>query len=180
VGYGLEPVLTDAMSSWIINETILPRFREEKMAQGIVDGVDRLAGHLSLPEAEAKAKIAEAAAKFDKAQPRAGRSDRDGTPVGMIFWGMVAAFVLLSMFRRGGGRRGRRGPWGGRRYGGSNLPIMLWALGSALDSRHGSSRGWGGGGFGGGGGSGGGGWMGGGFTGGGGGFGGGGGASGSW
>jgi len=39
VGYGLEPVLTDAASSEIVNGIILPAFRSGHMEQGIVDGV---------------------------------------------------------------------------------------------------------------------------------------------
>ena len=83
------------------------------------------------------------------------------------------------------GNRRRSGVFGGRQYGGSNWPILLWALSNELGSR--GRSGWGGGGFGGGfggggggDGGGGGGWSGGGFTGGGGGSFGGGGASGSW
>jgi len=39
VGYGLEPALTDAASSEIVNGIILPAFRNGHMEQGIVDGV---------------------------------------------------------------------------------------------------------------------------------------------
>lgn len=38
VGYGLEPVLTDAASSQIVNAIILPAFRSGNMEQGILDG----------------------------------------------------------------------------------------------------------------------------------------------
>jgi uncharacterized protein len=179
VGYGLEPVLTDAMSSMIIDEKILPRFKEGKLPQGIVDGVDAMADQLAAPDAEAQAKVREAAARYDSTHRRAGSPARGGPPVGLIFWGIVLAFVILSIGR---GRRGRRGPWGGRRYRGSNLPILLWTLGQ-MGGGSSRSGGWGGGGFGGfggGGSGGGGGWMGGGFSGGGGGSFGGGGASGSW
>jgi uncharacterized protein len=179
VGYGLEPVLTDAMSSMIIDEKILPRFKEGQLPQGIVDGANAVADQLAAPDAEAQARVKEAAAKYDNAHRRARSSSRGGgPPLGLIFWGIVLAFVILSMGR---GRRGRRGPWGGRRYRGSNLPILLWTLGQMGGSHRSGGGGWGGGGFGGGGsGGGGGGWMGGGFTGGGGGSFGGGGASGSW
>ena len=40
VGYGLEPVLTDALSSLIINRTIIPAFKQGNMEQGVVDGSD--------------------------------------------------------------------------------------------------------------------------------------------
>jgi uncharacterized protein len=38
VGYGLEPLLTDANSSFIINSVILPDFRSGNMEKGIVEG----------------------------------------------------------------------------------------------------------------------------------------------
>jgi uncharacterized protein len=173
VGDGLEPILPDAMSHIIIRDTITPRFKAGDMAGGIEAGTDAIIQQLRAPPEVAEAKAIEAQRSQAQTRGRSGSSS-GGSFVPMIFWGMVIMFVLLSSLR-GGGRRGRRGPWGGRRYGGSNLPIVLWALGSALDSRHRSS-GWGGGGGGGFGGFGGGG---GGFSGGGGSFGGGG-ASGSW
>ncbi len=39
VGYGLEASLTDAMSSYIINSVITPRFKDGDMDAGVVDGV---------------------------------------------------------------------------------------------------------------------------------------------
>ena len=103
--------------------------------------------------------------------------ERDGAGfIPVVFWGMVIVFVLLSMARRGQGRRYRqqgKGRRGRRRSGfdAGDAAIILWGL-SNLGGR--SRGGWGGGGFGGGGGGGFGG-----FSGGGGSFGGGG-ASGSW
>src|SRR3989344_35508 len=42
VGYGLEGVLTDAQSSWIITNTIRPAFREEKYYAGLDAAVDQI------------------------------------------------------------------------------------------------------------------------------------------
>src|SRR5499426_1050815 len=39
VGYGLEPKLTDALSSQILRQVVAPRFREGKMAEGIGAGL---------------------------------------------------------------------------------------------------------------------------------------------
>src|SRR3546814_20452570 len=60
VGYGLEPVLTDALSSVIIQQAILPHFREGRMAEGILAGADALIAQLQLPDEEAQARNAEA------------------------------------------------------------------------------------------------------------------------
>ena len=173
VGYGLEPVLTDAFSSVVINQQVLPRFKAGDMAGGIVAGANAVADQLALPDAEARAKVTAAAAEYDRTHARttASRSG-GGAPIGLIIFGIVLAAIVIPMLsRRGRGQR-YRGDGGG----GSALPIVLWSVANEL------SRG-GGGWSGGGGGSGsdsGGGWMGGGFGGGGGGSAGGGGASGSW
>ena len=42
VGYGLEPTLTDAVSSSILRDVVAPRFREGKVAEGIGAGLDAI------------------------------------------------------------------------------------------------------------------------------------------
>ncbi|WP_310468470.1 TPM domain-containing protein [Sphingomonas sp.] len=169
-GYGARVFLTDAMSSVITREAILPRFKAGDMAGGIMAGADQIIKAMSLTPAEAQRTAAEAA-KREQARAQSGPGI-----IPLIFWGMIALFVGLSMLRRAGGRR-YRGRGGGRKRGGGIDPlVVLWGL-DALS--RGSRGGWGGGGggFGGFGGGGGGGF--GGFSGGGGSFGGGG-AGGSW
>ena len=39
VGYGLEGVLTDAISSQIINDVIVPKFKQGDMGGGVIDGI---------------------------------------------------------------------------------------------------------------------------------------------
>jgi len=166
VGYGLEGVLTDAYSSVVVNSKLRPAFRAGDMPGGIDAGTDAIIEVLSLPDDQARAKQDAAVAAWDKQH----KSSNQGVPGALIFWLIVIAWVVIAGFIRSAR--------GGRRYGGSNWPIWLWAIDSVLDSRSG------GGGWSSGGGSsdsgGGGGWGGGGFTGGGGGSFGGGGASGSW
>lgn len=175
VGYGLEPIMTDALSSSIINETILPKFRAKDVPGGIVAGAQAIAEQLKLPLEAAEAK-AKAAADKAAATPRQARRSGGGFPFGLLFWGVILLFVLIPMIAFG---RRRRGPWGARRYRGGGddsgvLPILLWSIASEMSRGGGGSSGWGGsdgGSWGGG--------DGGGFSGGGGSFGGGG-ASGSW
>lgn len=160
VGYGLEPVLTDALSSVILNETVLPKFRDHDMQGGIVDGTDAIVKQLSLDAPAAKAQVA-------AAESKAGEDSDSGGGINplaiLVILFVLTPIVLNLMFW---GFRMRRsvgsGGWGA-------LPWVL--LGSALNS---GTSGWSSGGssFGGGG-------FGGGFSGGGGSFGGGG-ASGSW
>ena len=136
VGYGLEPVLTDGLSSSIIRNDITPRFKDGDFVGGINAGVDRIVTQLELPADEA-AKIANAA------QESRGRDE--GVPFGaIIFVLFLIFFVFLPMFRsmNGGGRKHRRGGMG---------PVIIWGGGGS--GFGGGGGGFGGGGFGGGGGS---------------------------
>ncbi|MEO5972901.1 MAG: TPM domain-containing protein [Sphingomicrobium sp.] len=162
-GYGARVFLTDAVLSVIIRQAILPRFKAGDFAGGIGAGADQIITQMSLSPAEAQRRAAEAG-KREQARASAGPG-----VIPIIFWGMIALFVLLSMVRRAGGRRYRR-----RRGGGIDPLVVLWGL-NALSQGSRGGGGWGGGsGWGGGGGGGFGG-----FSGGGGSFGGGG-ASGGW
>jgi len=135
VGYGLEPILTDALSSVIIQTQILPRFREGDMAGGIIAGTDALIEQLRLPEDEAQARSAQILAAQEK------RSQGNGWPI-IIFWIIVLMFIIGPMLFGGGrGRRHRRG----------RGPVVIWGPGLG-GGWGGGSGGWGGGGFGGGGG----------------------------
>ncbi|MES2336774.1 MAG: TPM domain-containing protein [Pseudomonadota bacterium] len=171
VGTGLEPVLTDAFSSVTINQTILPRFKAGDLPGGVVAGTDAIIGQLAASPEEAQARLDAAVKQFDRTH-KTRRSGGGGFPVSLIFWGMILLFVLLSLGRRGKGRKYRGD-------GDGVLPVVLWSIANEVAN---SSRGGGGGfgGWGGGSGGGGGGWGGGGFSGGGGGSFGGGGASGGW
>lgn len=154
VGYGLEPVLTDALSSVIINQTILPAFKAGQMEQGVVDGTGALVQQLTLPDGEARAAAA--------APAKASEGESIGPAVifviFIIFW--LLSGVMGGLGRRGRGRGGRGLWW--------LLPLLLNGGGGGGGRGGGGWSGGGGGGFGGGG-----------FSGGGG-SGGGGGASGSW
>jgi uncharacterized protein len=167
VGYGLEPIMTDALASGIINNLILPKFKAGDLPGGIVAGAQAIGEQMKLPLEAAEARAKAEADKAAASAPARGRSS-GGFPFGLLFWGVVLLFVLGPMLF--GRRRGRR-----YRGGGGNWPIVLWAIANEMgrSSGGGGSSGWGGGGGGGWGGGGGG------FSGGGGSFGGGG-ASGSW
>lgn len=169
-GYGARVFLTDAVSSVIINNAILPRFKAGDFAGGINAGVEEIVTQMRLPQAEAQRRIEQAEARQAERQ----RGGRGFSIAPLVFWGMIILFVLLSFGRRGSGRR-YRGKRRRRGMDAGDVAVLLWGLDAiSRGSRHG---GWGGG-FGGGGFGGGGGGFGG-FSGGGGSFGGGG-ASGSW
>jgi uncharacterized protein len=60
VGYGLEGVLTDGLSSLIINNDILPYFRTYDMNGGIEAGTNAIIAQLTLPDAQAQKIASEA------------------------------------------------------------------------------------------------------------------------
>jgi uncharacterized protein len=165
-GYGARVFLTDAVSSVIIRESILPRFKAGDFPGGISAGADQIIRMMSLSPQEAQRRAAEAA------RQEAERSESGAGLIPVVFWLMIIAFVLLSMFRRAAGRRYRR-----RGKSGIDPWIVVWGLSELAQASRSGRGGWGGGGGFGGFGGGGGGF--GGFSGGGGSFGGGG-ASGGW
>jgi uncharacterized protein len=126
VGRGLEPVMTDAMSSLIIQNAILPEFRRGNFSAGVRAGVrdvkDVLLGDAE--EVKERAKQARQADGLDF-----------WSVVLIIFWICVVLFVLYAVVQSintapqaVGGRRGRRagpvavpgdsGGWGGGWSGG--------------------------------------------------------------
>ena len=168
-GYGAGGNMTDATSGIIVRETIIPHFKQNPpdYGGGIEAGADAIIKQMSLSPDQAQ-KNAAAAQQAQKQRRNSG-----GGALPAIFWAMIIGFVVLSMFRRAGGRRYRSShssgisPW-----------VVLWGLDELSRGSRGGGWGggssWGCGGFGGGGGGGGG------FGGFGGGSFGGGGAGGSW
>ncbi|MEO6641138.1 MAG: TPM domain-containing protein [Chitinophagaceae bacterium] len=151
VGYGLEGAVPDITAASIIQNDIVPSFKEGNYYRGLDAGTTS---------------IIKAASGEYKAPEGYGNQNngRRGIPLSKIIIGLVILFYILRMFGGGGGRGG--GFMSRRGYRGVGGPLFF----------PGSFGGGGGGGFGGFGGGGGGG----GFGGFGGGSGGGGGASGSW
>jgi uncharacterized protein len=132
VGYGLEGILTDGLSSLIIQQAIIPRFKAGDMPGGIEAGTNLLVQQLTLPDDQAR-KVAAQAVKTENS-PRI-----DGPTI--MFLMFFLFFIIIPMIRS---------LRGGRRYGGSGLgPVIVW---DALSHMSGGRGGFGGGDFGGGGG----------------------------
>jgi uncharacterized protein len=120
VGYGLEPVLTDALSNIIIQNAILPAFRRGNYAAGIRAGVRDIKDVL-LGDAEA----VKERAKQDR---RSSQSDTLQLIL-FLFWMALVVYIIWAVYRSArsgqsvvGGRRRRGGPvvvpgnsgsWGG-------------------------------------------------------------------
>ena len=135
VGYGLEGVMTDAVSATIVQEYILPRFKTGDFSGGLLVGtqaiVAALGGEYIAPVAKGK---------------KSG--NRSGLP-SIIFMFIFIAFAAMNRLGSSVERRGRSSLW--------LLPLMVLGGGSGGRSSGGGFGGFsgGGGGFGGGGASGG-------------------------
>src|SRR5689334_1478290 len=134
VGYGLEPILPDALSSQIIEQQILPRFRANDHAGGIIAGADAIIAQLQAPpEAAERAALAAAAAQTERSRTR-GERRSSGSAWPLFFWIGVTLFILLGLLGRGlRGRRYRRG--GGKSGWVDWAPIVIWGLGSGSRRR---------------------------------------------
>lgn len=119
VGYGLEGILTDAVSSTIIRTAILPSFKAGNMPAGIEAGAAAILEILNLDPEEAKARA-------KGAEPQGGLSEDDWVQI-VVFAIMVLLFLYFISRGNGGGRGlgGRRrgvfvpGPMSGGWSGGS-------------------------------------------------------------
>ncbi len=145
VGYGLEGVLTDAMSNVILQRAVLPRFKAGDMPGGVAAGTDALIEQLGLDPSVAEQRAAQAQQQADAG--RYARHGRGGNPLGRIVVLFVLLFVISSIM---GGRGGRGGGGGiGWILPGLILGNLLGGGGRRDDDDWGGG---GGGGFGGGGG----------------------------
>ena len=140
VGYGLEGRLTDALSSHIIRNEMVPRFKSGDFAGGITAGT--------------RAVVAAVKSEYKAPAPSAAGT----VVVVVIILSIVTVFVLMITMRRrwfvGGHRRG----WGWASYGSSSWANSgwgsSWSSGGSSWSGGGSSWSGGGGSSGGGGASG--------------------------
>jgi uncharacterized protein len=119
VGYGLEPVMTDALSNVIIQNAILPAFRRGDYAAGIRAGVRDIKDVL----------LGDAAAVKERAK-KIQRRDSQSQMLQLIlflFWAGLVIYIMWAFYRSSlsgqsavGGRRqrGDSGSWGGGWSGG--------------------------------------------------------------
>lgn len=112
VGYGLEGSLTDAISSSILRDVVAPRFREGRIADGIVAGLDSIdraiAGTYERPPGP------------NRGQPTHGFGWREVLAlvfVGLLLFVLIQNRVQSAALRRRGYTGGSSG-WGGPFIGG--------------------------------------------------------------
>jgi uncharacterized protein len=119
VGYGLEPIVTDALSEVIIQTQVLPKFRTGDFNGGVEAGAAALIQQLSLDTSDAEKRAAAA-----EQQQQGQGDDGNGSLAGFF----IALFLIIALLRvfggwsllpflfMGGGRGG--GGWSGGSGGG--------------------------------------------------------------
>jgi uncharacterized protein len=142
-GYGIEPMLTDALSRRVIETVIIPEFKKDDYYAGLNKGADAIFAILK--------------GEFKEERNFNENTDFPFSSILPFIIFIVILIILSSKSRKGGGGKGRNG--------GSNKGLDLWDI--IILSNMGRSGSSGGGSFGGGGGGFGGGFGGGGFGGGG-------------
>ena len=120
VGYGLEPIVTDALSSVIIQSRVLPSFRKGDFNAGVEAGTDALIEQLSLETSVAEKRAAAAAEQ--RPQGDSGGGGLMGFLIVLFIFFMIArvfgGWGLLPFLLMGGGGGGRGGGWSGGGGGG--------------------------------------------------------------
>lgn len=132
VGYGVEGALTDAKSSYVINNYIVPDFKQGNFYTGISTGIAAITGIISEEFTITDEQITQSRQKRKKSKGQ--------LPFGFII------FIFMMVFSRLGRGRGR----GGR--GGLLTALFFSGLLNGGGSNRGGGGGFGGGGFSGGGG----------------------------
>jgi len=135
VGYGLEPILTDALSKLIIEHKIIPPFKSGDFAAGIKAGVNDIAT-LAAQDENAEA------LKQDYSQDDYVGNEEDISPIAIF----ILIFVLFIILRNlnGSSSRGHSGGWGGPVGGGwsGGGGGGGWSGGGGSSGGGGASGGW--------------------------------------
>lgn len=129
VGYGLEPVITDALSDQIIREQMKPAFQRGDYYNGLV--------------LAAKSLTKAAQGEYDQSTGRTYRNQSrrgDGGGGFNLIVLVIIIVAVIALIRRGGGGGG--GGYGG---GGWSWFPLFWLLGSGWGGGHHHGGGWGGG-----------------------------------
>lgn len=116
VGYGLEPIVTDALSSVIIQTQVLPKFRSGDFNGGVEAGVDALIQQLSLDTSDAEKRAAAAEQQGQQGDQGGGGGLASFIILLFIFIAIARVFGgwgLLPFLFMGGGGRGGWGDGGG-------------------------------------------------------------------
>lgn len=91
VGYGLEPILPDALAGRVLNDQVFPAFKQDRHADGIAAGTARIAEIIERGET----------ANIGEATQGAGSNGQPMGIVGLVF--LLSVFVAVGFFMIGAG-----------------------------------------------------------------------------
>ena len=120
VGNGLEPVVTDALSRRVIDNIMIPAFKQNQYYAGLNAGTSQLMGY--------------ATGEFHDKRPKDAKGRGNSN---WIFLIILVVFIIISITKGGGG------PGQHISGGGSNWPF--WMLLGGMMGGGGRNEGWGGG-----------------------------------
>ena len=92
VGYGLEPILPDALAGRILNDQLFPAFKQQQYAEGLTAAIERMAQIIE---------------KNEPAPADAGQPDAEVSTFAIV--GMLSLFVAIGSFILGAGLGRRSG-----------------------------------------------------------------------
>ena len=142
VGYGLEAILTDALSSTVIKAIIIPNFRNGNFDKGISEGVNAIEDILTGSKADFDSRIkAYQQIEQEKIEQQRKQDLIANAITFIVFFIFVVLPILASIF-------GTKVGLG--RYRWLGIVFVLWFLGSGRGGGFGGGFGGGAGGFGGG------------------------------
>lgn len=107
VGQGLEGIMTDLHTKKIQDDIVVPYFKEQRMSEGVLNGVKAIITVLDGEELQSIAKPHSA-------------GGGGGGGISLPFWVIVPLWILIILMGRlgGGRRRYMGGRWGGGGFGG--------------------------------------------------------------
>lgn len=139
VGYGLEAILTDALSSTVINAIIIPNFRNGNFDKGISEGVNAIEDILTGSKADFDSRIkAYQQIEQEKIEQQRKQDLIANAITFIVFFIFVVLPILASIFGT------KVGPG---RYRWLGIVFVLWFLGSGRGGGFGGGFGGGSGGF---------------------------------
>lgn len=103
VGYGLEGVITDAVSSRVIRNVIAPQFKAGNFDQGVQDGVNALIGQLEGKGADALPADTPAQKASSSGIKTPPMSMGERILFGIFIFGIIGLFTVIGLFVPGMG-----------------------------------------------------------------------------
>jgi uncharacterized protein len=115
IGYGLEPIIPDAVAGRVRREVMTPLLQEGKYGEAYLAGVAELAGLIAKNENVTLKSLSRVAVPQVSGRGSRGRGGAQFFPF-ILFFGIV--FVISRLLRGRSGLRGGGGPWIGGGFGG--------------------------------------------------------------